>query len=160
MTLAEGLQTLLEEGSQERAETAAQIARFLVSEVGRRPLERGLLYAAPGAALDGAVREGLEALRGVATRTELVVIADGERPRFSEPAVSWLSPGRIPYLAPFVIHYGDGPAYALVRDAKPGTGKTRLFHSSDRSLVEHLAFRLQQDLALPGQPQLAEEHRA
>ena len=56
------------------------------SEVGRRPLERGLLYAAPGVALDGAVREGLEALRGVATRTELVVIADGERPRFDEPA--------------------------------------------------------------------------
>ena len=160
MTLAEGLQTLLEEGSPERAETADQIARFVVSEVGRRPLERGLLYAAPGAALDGAVREGLETLRGVATRTELVVIADGERPKFAEPAVSWLSPGRIPCLAPFVIHYGDGPAYALVRDAKQGAGKTRFFHSSDRSLVEHLAFRLQQDLALPTHLPLAEENRA
>jgi diguanylate cyclase (GGDEF)-like protein len=160
MSLAEGLQTLLEEGSPERPETAAQIARFVVSEVGRRPLERGLLYAAPGAALDGAVREGLEALRGVATRTELVVIADGERPRFAEPAVSWLSPGRIPSLAPFVIHYGDGPAYALIRDAKPAAGKTRFFHTSDRSLVEHLAFRLQQDLAVPSHLRMAEENRA
>jgi diguanylate cyclase (GGDEF)-like protein len=151
MTLAEGLQTLLEEGSPERAETAAQIARFVVSEVGRRPRERGLLYAAPGTPRVGAVRDGLEMLRGVATRTELVVIADGERPRFPEPAVNWLSPQRIPYLAPFVIHFGDGPAYALIRDAKDGAGKTRLFHTADRSLVEHLAFRLQQELSVPSQ---------
>ncbi len=160
MTLAEGLQTLLEEGSPERAETAVQIARFVVSDVGRRPLERGLLYAAPGIALDGAVREGLESLRGAATRTELVVIADGERPRFDEPAVNWLSPARIPYLAPFVIHFGDGPAYALIRDAKEGSGTTRFFHTSDRSLVEHLAFRLQQDLAVPSQLPLGQEGRA
>jgi len=160
MTLAEGLQTLLEAGAPERTETAAQIARFVVSEVGRRPLERGLLYAAPGVALDGAVREGLEALRGVATRTELVVIADGERPRFAEPAVSWLSPRQIPDLAPFVIHYGDGPAYALVRDARDRAGKARFFHTSDRSLVEHLAFRLQQDLAVPSHLGLAEGNRA
>ena len=77
------------------------------------------------------------------------MIADGERPRFSEPAVSWLSPGRIPDLAPFVIHYGDGPAYALVRSAGVEAGQARFYHSSDRSLVEHLAFRLQQDLAVP-----------
>jgi len=160
MTLAEGLQTLLEEGSPERAETAAQIARFVVSEIGRRPRERGLLYAAPGTALIGAVRDGLEALRGVATRTELVVIADGERPDFPEPAVNWLSPQRIACLAPFVIQYGDGPAYALVRDAKDGAGKTRLFHTSDRSLVEHLAFRLQQELAVPSHLPATEEARA
>jgi diguanylate cyclase (GGDEF)-like protein len=160
MTLAEGLQTLLEEGSSERAETPAQIARFVVSEIGRRPRDRGLLYAAPGSALLGAVRDGLETLRGLATRTELVVIADGERPRFSEPAVSWLPPSRIPYLAPFVIHYGDGPAYALVRDAKDGAGKTRFFHTSDRSLVEHLAFRLQLELSVPTHLPVAQEGRA
>ena len=50
-----------------------------------------------------------------------------------------------------MIHFGDGPAYALIRDAKEGAGKTRLFHSSDRSLVEHLAFRLQQELSVPSQ---------
>jgi len=160
MSLAEGLQTLLEEGSPERAETAAQITRFVVSEIGRRPRERGLLYAAPGAPLVGPLREGLESLRGVPTRTELVVIADGERPRFPEPAVNWLSPQRIPYLAPFVIHFGDGPAYALIRDAKEGAGKTRLFHTSDRSLVEHLAFRLQQELSIPGQLPVTEGARA
>ena len=68
MTLAEGLQALLAEGVPERPETPAQLARFVVSEVGRRPRERDLLFAAPGSALDAAVREGLEALRGVATR--------------------------------------------------------------------------------------------
>ncbi len=160
MTLAEGLQTLLEEGTSERAETASQIARFVVSEIGRRPRDRGLLYTAPGTPLVGAVREGLESLRGLATRTELVVIADGERPRFPEPAVNWLSPQRIPCLAPFVIHFGDGPAYALVRDAKDGGGKTRLFHTNDRSLVEHLAFRLQQELSVPSHLPVTEGARA
>jgi diguanylate cyclase (GGDEF)-like protein len=160
MTLAEGLQALLAEGAPERPETAEQIARFVVSEIGRRPLERGLLYAAPGAALAGAVREGLESLRGLATRTELVVIADGDRPRFSEPAVSWLSPSRIPDLAPFVIHYGDGPAYALVREADGEAGGARFYHTSDRSLVEHLAFRLQQDLAVPSRVAMAEDEPA
>jgi diguanylate cyclase (GGDEF)-like protein len=160
MTLADGLQTLLAQGTSERTETAAQIARFVVSEIGRRPGDRGLLYAAPGTALVGAVREGLDALRGIATRTELVVIADGERPRFPEPPVNWLSPRRIPYVAPFVIHYGDGPAYALVRDAKDGSGKARFFHTSDRSLVEHLAFRLQRELAVPSQVPVTQESRA
>jgi diguanylate cyclase (GGDEF)-like protein len=156
MTIPEVLRSLLAQGAPERSEAASQIARFVVSEVGRRPQERGLLYAAPGTALDGAVREGLEVLSGVPTRTELVVIADGERPRFSEPAVSWLSPEQLPHLAPFVIHYGDGPAYALVRDARDEGGKARFFHTSDRSLVEHLAFRLQRDLAVPSRLPLTE----
>jgi diguanylate cyclase (GGDEF)-like protein len=159
MTLAEGLRALLDEGVPERPETATQIARFVVSEIGRRPSERGLLYAAPGGVLDGAIREGLESLQGVATRTELVVIAEGDRPRFGEPAVSWLSPARIPDLAPFVIHYGDGPAYAMVREAGSKGGE-RFYHTSDRSLVEHLAFRLQQDLAVPSRLPMAEDEPA
>jgi hypothetical protein len=48
----------------------------------------------------------------------------------------------------------------LIRDAKDGAGKTRLFHTSDRSLVEHLAFRLQQELAVPGLLPVTEGARA
>ena len=78
-----------------------------------------------------------------------MVIADGERPDYSAPAVSWVSPSRTPGLPPCLIHYGDGPAYAMIREEARGGAPARLFHTDDRHLVEHLAFRLQGELAVP-----------
>jgi hypothetical protein len=78
-----------------------------------------------------------------------VVIADGERPSFASPAVNWVSSMRAPGLPPCLIHYGDGPAYALIREEGRNGAPARLFHTSDRGLVEHLAFRLQEELAVP-----------
>ena len=148
LSLDESLRRLLEQGSMTSCETVEEITRFVVGEVGRRPRERALLFAAPGPALSGAVRDGLEMLRGIATRTDLVVIDGGERPSFVDPDVTWVAPENAPSETPFVIHYGDGPAYALVRDAHEDNGQSRFFHTGDRSLVEHLAFRLQRELAM------------
>jgi len=50
--------------------------------------------------------------------------------------------------APFVVYFGEGPAYALVRDRNERGGSPPWFHTSDRSLVEHLAFQLQRDLGI------------
>jgi hypothetical protein len=147
--LAAGLQALVRLGSPERPETAEQLACFVLDEVARHPRERGLLYVAPGIALDGVVRQGLELLRDVTTRTEVVVIGDGERPSFAAGDVSWISSQRAPGLPPCLIHYRDGPAYALVREEGRNGVPARLFHTSDRSLVEHLTFRLQEELAVP-----------
>ena len=47
---------------------------------------------------------------------------------------------------------GLGPAYALVREEGRNGAPARFFHTSDRSLVEHLTFRLQEELALPPVP--------
>jgi CheY-like chemotaxis protein/GGDEF domain-containing protein len=149
LSLPAALQALARRGTPERPETAAQLARFILSEVGRRPRERGLLYTAPGNALSAAVHTGLEALRDVPVRTDLVVIADGERPAFSVPGVNWISPRRVPGLPPCLVHYGDGPAYAVVREEAHNGSTARMFHTSDRSLVEHLAFRLQEELCVP-----------
>jgi diguanylate cyclase (GGDEF)-like protein len=149
LSLAAALQALVREGRPERPETADQLVRFVMEEVARRPRERGLVYAAPGVALADAVREGLEGLRDGPTRTDLVVIAEGERPSFTTPAVNWVEPSRAPGLPPFLIHYGDCPPYALIREEGHAGAPARLFHSGDRSLVEYLAFRLQRELAVP-----------
>lgn len=149
LPLVAGLRELARQGQPETRGMAEQLTRFAISEVARRPRERGLLYAVPGAGLDQAVREGLEALRDVPVRTDLVVLAGGEAPSLGQHPVSWVSPDQVPADIPAcLVHFGDGPAYALVRDTQ-GDGPPRLFHTSDRGLVEHLAFRLHEDLGIP-----------
>jgi diguanylate cyclase (GGDEF)-like protein len=149
LSLPAAFQALVRLGSPERPETSEQLACFVLEEVARQPRERGLLYVAPGIALERAVRQGLELLRDVSTRTEVVVIAEGERPSFPAGDVSWISSRRAPGLPPCLIHYRDGPAYALVREEGRNGAPARFFHTSDRSLVEHLTFRLQEELAVP-----------
>jgi len=155
-SLASTLRALARQGAPQRAETAPQLARFLMAEVGRRPRERGILYTAPGDALASAVREGLEALRGLPLRTDLAVITDGERLEIDSPAVNWVAPRGAVDLPPCLFHYGDGPVYALVCEETRSGQRPRLFHTNDRDLVEHLAFRLQEELALPAVPSFEE----
>lgn len=149
MPLATAFQTLVRQGRPEAPEMAQQLARFLLSELVRHPRKRGLVYAVPGLAFGDAVREGLENLRDIEIHSDLVVISDGERPSYLKPGISWISPQRAPGLPPCIIHYGDGPAYALLREEGRNGGPARLFHSDDRGLVEQLAFRLQEELAVP-----------
>ncbi len=149
LSLAAGLHALVRQGTPERPETANQLVRFLLTEVRRRSRERGVLYAAPGMALAGAMRAGLEALGDLAGGTDLVVIADGDPPSAVRPELNWVPTQRAPGLPPCVVHYGDGPVYALIREEGHDETPARLFHTSDRALVEHLAFRLQEELALP-----------
>ncbi len=149
MSLAASLHALVRSGELEKPGMAAQIVRFVLSEVARRPRDRGLLYAAPGRALRRVVSEGLEALRDVPTRAELVIVTDGNRPSYLKPGISWVSPDRAPGLPPCIIYYGDGPAYAMIREEGRNGSPARLFHTDDRGLVEHLAFRLQEELSLP-----------
>jgi DNA-binding response OmpR family regulator/GGDEF domain-containing protein len=149
LSLPAGLQSLARRGSPERPEVGEQIARFVLAEVARRPRERGLFYSAPGLTLRRAVREGLELLGEAPTRTELVVIGDGARGAAPGAPVSWVAPERLPGIPPFVLHFGDGPAYAMVAEESRDGRPARLFHTDDRSLVEHLAFQLLEELHLP-----------
>jgi len=148
LPLADALRALLREGVATRAETAAQVVRFALGEIARRPRERNLVYVAPGGALAEPVRQGLEALRGVRTRSDVIVLG-GERPPADAPSVAWVAPERVPELAPCLVHYGNGAAYLIVRAPGEANGSPRLFHSADRELVEYLALRLQHELAVP-----------
>jgi len=137
--MAEGL---LRVGAPGRAETADQATRFLLDEVARRPGDRGLLFLAPGASLSAPVRDGLERLRGLDLGTRVVMLSErGADPPPGLPVES--TPARrTGFGQPFVIYYGEGPAYALLG----GGGTGPLYHTGDRALVEHLAFELQRDL--------------
>jgi diguanylate cyclase (GGDEF)-like protein len=138
---------LLEGAEPRRPEMAEQITRYLFREILRRPHERGVLLLAPGAALAGPLRQGLEVLRGLSPKTEIVLVADrGGGPGLP---VTWVSPVRAGTDEPFLVYCSEGPAYALIREEIPEGDGPALFHSSDRSLVEHLAFELGRDLGIP-----------
>ncbi len=147
LSFGDSLHALLRHGRSGRGETAGQITRFVLEEVARRPHERRLLFLAPGRTLAHAVADGLGALRGVATQAEIAVLAEGERPAYADVGVAWVSPERTGGVTPFLVHYGDGPPYALISDEGAG-GRARLFHTADRSVVEHLALRLQRELGI------------
>jgi two-component system cell cycle response regulator len=145
-SLSACLGTLLEQGVDERAEIAAQIAQFVIAEPARRPESRSLLFTAPGEILGAAIGSGLEKLRGVSTQTEISVLVDPRKQDSGNSEVNWLTNPGQGMLPPFLIYLGEGPAYALICDDGPSRERTRLFQTSDRSLVEHLALRVQHDL--------------
>jgi diguanylate cyclase (GGDEF)-like protein len=140
---------LLAEGISGRPETGEQMTRYLIDEVARRPHERGLLFVAPGAGMAGALRDGLETLRGLSPRTEIVLVAERKGAPVSGLPVTWVSPLRAGTQSPFLIYFGEGAPYALVREPTSDEGRVTLFHSCDRVLVEHLTFQLGRDLGIP-----------
>ena len=70
----------------------------------------------------------------------------------ADAPVMWVTPSAVGTDRPFLLYYGDGPAYAMLtahfarKEADSGLG---FFHTSDRVLVEHLVFQLQRDLGIP-----------
>ena len=132
-------------------ELPEQVMRFLLDEVSRRPRERGL-FLAPGPALSSTLRDGIEQLRGLQPRTEVVLVADEIGETLAGAPLTCVSSRRAGTRASFVVYYGEGPAYALVSDSSREGGQGGVFHTDERVLVEHLAFQLQRDLGIPVTP--------
>jgi GGDEF domain-containing protein len=140
---------LLADAEPAPAEFAEQAVRFVLEEIARQPGERGLLFLSPGTALAGAVRDGLEALRGLDLRTEVVLLADRREVAPAGVPTTRVSPLRAGTGVPFLIWYGEGPGYALLREDAPAGEKPVLYHTDDAVVVEHLAFQLSRDLGIP-----------
>jgi CheY-like chemotaxis protein/GGDEF domain-containing protein len=149
LPLADALSGLVEGAGCEPADTVASLLRFAVSEVGRRPRERNLLFCSPGETFASALAEGLRQRRDLDGETELVVLGEPRDRPTVEEGVTFVSPGKLTGVPPFAVHFGDGPAYVLVADESERASPPRLFHSSERSLAELLAFRLQRELRVP-----------
>lgn len=130
-------------------ELPEQVARFVLEDVGRRPRERGLLFVAPGASLLAAVRGGLQRLCGLQPATEIVLLGEGEPEALNATPVHNVPRVRSGTRVPFLLRFGEGPAYALLREREDGDGSATFFHTSDRALVEHLVFQLQGELGVP-----------
>jgi hypothetical protein len=143
------LDALLAEAPQASGALAEQAASFLLGEVARRPEERGLLFVGPGGPLQPGLRQALEQLRGLTSKTDVVLVADRPDDGPQGLPVTWISPLRAGTEAPFVVYFGDRPAYALVREPGSDAGEAALYHTADRGVVEHLTFQLGRDLGIP-----------
>jgi hypothetical protein len=104
------------------------------------------LYVSPGSAFGEVVKRGLEQLAEIPHETEISIIHTGDPPAVRDPRVIWLRPADEKVYPPFSIYFGDGPAYVLLRDEKASADGARMYHSTDRCLVEHLMFLLQSEL--------------
>jgi diguanylate cyclase (GGDEF)-like protein len=138
----------LADGFPGRHETVEQITRFVLADLARRPHERGVLFLAPGASLGPVVGEALQALRPGEPSAHLVLIAE-RNALATELPVTWAPPARVGSEASFLVYFGEGPPYALLRENGPAEKELALYHSSDPVLVEHLAFQLGHELGVP-----------
>ena len=106
------------------------------------------MFCRPGALFADALAEGLRRRPDTPSGTDLVVLGDPLPIGMADDGVTWV-PGDAVTGPPFAVQFGDGPSYVLVAEGTPEPGRVRWFHSSDRSLAESLAFRLQHELRLP-----------
>jgi diguanylate cyclase (GGDEF)-like protein len=140
--------SLLGDGFVGRAESVEQLVRFVIEDLARRPNEPSILFLAPGASLRQAVEESLEALGNRPLSAGVVLVA--ERGELSPPMpVTWVPPGRAGTESPFLVHFGEGAPYALLREGGPSTQGVGIYHTADPVLVEHLAFQLGHELGVP-----------
>jgi two-component system cell cycle response regulator len=141
------LDRMLELGSVEHVEVEGQILRFLLEDVARRPADRGVLFVSPGARWLPDVLEILNDLPGHTGATQIVIVADAEE-QDPIPGLTWATKSSLDAGRPFLVYFGDGPAYALVGQVTLAAERTPIFQTNDRALVEHLAFELQRELGI------------
>ena len=141
------LDRMLELGSVEPVETEGQVLRFVLEDIVRRPAERGVLYVSPGGRWLPEVLETLEEIRNQPTETKIILLAEGEV-REAPPQVTWIAKSGLDSRRPFLVYFGEGPAYAMVGQVTLAAARAAIFQTSDRALVEHLAFELQRELGI------------
>ena len=139
---------MLELGSVEPVELEGQILRFVLEDVVRRPADRGVLFLSPGARWLPEVIEVVHEIRGRLSRTEIVLLAEGEE-REPCPHLTWVAKSPLDARRPFLVYFGDGPAFAMVGQITLAAARAPIFQTADRALVEYLTFELQRELAIP-----------
>ncbi|MBW1883862.1 MAG: response regulator [Deltaproteobacteria bacterium] len=149
---SEGLDPLLdrmleEQGSVEAVEMEGQILRFVLEDIVRRPADRGLLFVSPGTRWLTEVLETLHEMDGRTSRTEIVLIAEAEQQEAS-PYLTWSTKSALDSQRPFLVYFGDGPAYAMIGQVTEVGERAPIFQTADRALVEHLTFELQRELGI------------
>ncbi len=138
---------MLELGSVEPVEVEGQILQFVLEDVARRPMDRGVLFVSPGARWLPEVLDIVHDMRGQESRTEVVLIAEAEE---QEPIanLTWATKFSLDARRPFLVHFGDAPAYAMIGQITLAGARAPIFQTADRALVEHLAFELQRELGI------------
>jgi len=141
------LDRMLELGTIEPVEAEGQILRFVLEDVLRRPAERGVLYLSPGVRWLPDVLEALQEIRGQVCRAEIILLAEGEE-REMNSQITWVAKSGLDSRRPFLVYFGDGPAYAMIGQRTLAATRSAIFQTADRALVEHLAFELGRELGI------------
>ncbi|MCP4908407.1 MAG: response regulator [bacterium] len=141
------LDCMLEFGSSEPVEVEGQIMRFVLEDIVRRPAERGVLFLSPGVRWLPDVLEALDEIRSPVCGAEIILLAEGEV-RETNPQVTWVTKSALDSRRPFLVYFGDGPAYAMVGQLTLAAARTAVFQTSDRALIEFLAFELGRELGI------------
>ncbi len=141
------LDRLLELGTVEPVEAEGQILRFVLEDIVRRPAERGVLFLSPGVRWLPDVLDALQEIRGQACRTEIILLAEGQE-REPNPQITWVSKSALDSRRPFLVYFGDGPAYAMIGQLTLAAARAAIFQTADRAFVEHLAFELARELEI------------
>lgn len=141
------LDRMLELGTIQPVEAEGQILRFVLEDVVRRPAERGVLFLSPGVRWLPDVLDALQEIRGRDCRTEIILLAEGEE-REPNPQVTWVTKSGLDSRRPFLVYFGDGPAFAMIGQLTLAASRAAIFQTADRALVEHLAFELARELEI------------
>lgn len=141
------LDRMLELGEVESVEMEGQIFRFVLEDVARRPADRGVLFVSPGARWLTEVLETIHTLQDAGSRTELVIVAEAEG-QAAGPRLTWATKTVLDARRPFLVYFGDGPAFAMIGQVTCAGAQASVFQTCDRALVEHLAFELQRELGI------------
>lgn len=147
-SFAESRRRLLRDAGPVPPQLPEQALRFVLDEVRRREHERGLVWISPGAGLHAITLDELARLRGRPVRADITLLCDDDGVDRLGLPVTRIPSRRAGTRAPFLVYLGETPAYACLRE-RDGDGAP-FYHTSDRSVVEHLAFELQRDLGRPG----------
>ncbi len=138
---------LLELATPETIDAEGQILRFVLEDVIRRPGDRGILILSPGARWLPDVLETLYEIRDRNSQTEIVLLAEVPG-QATHPKLTCIAKSSLDARRPFLVYFGEGPAYAMVGSAAAPSTKSSIFQTGDRDLVQHLAFELQRELGI------------
>jgi DNA-binding response OmpR family regulator len=136
---------LLERATWLPASFVADAADLVISDVGSRPRDRGLLFLAPGGDRR-ALLEPLGALVDSQVATEVFVATDGETLPVGPSVTALGLPPEVSPESTWIVRFGEAPPYALVAGPPRSDGARPVFHTIDAGLVEHLAFRLRAEI--------------
>ncbi len=115
--------------------------KLVLEDARNRPESRGLIFLAPGRER-GAILAPLAALGEQPVATEVFLATDADTlPSGHFVTVLDLPAGLSPDTT-WLLRFGEVPPYMLLAGPPGGPGGRPVFHSSDPTLVEHVAFQL------------------
>lgn len=121
-----------------------QAIELLLDEVRSRPDLRGLIFLAPGEERP-TVLTRLAALGRRSLATSIFLATEGDTVPVGPGVTPLLPPRGVAPGTTWLLRFGDAPPYVLIA-GPPGREGRAVFHSNDRSLVEHVVLRLRAEV--------------